>query len=261
LPEDWKARCYFAVDSLLAGNPLPMQDLDPDANMHIKLGDRLWGQANDNNSPEKDKEAIDDYKQAIDEYQRAIVLDPANTDAMNDYANAFWSLRVRFPQDQRLLDFAPKADRFARRANAMTDASTPAHLITAATLLEVLLGEGKPQEALKVLSEGEIPDHAFFDDVRWDLGEAHLCAEASDRKSRPSVHEHSNAQRKAGALFDMIRDHEEKREWQPFSFSDVPEVLSMVAPPVCRGSPEKALQEMPDPHGARYKLYEEKSAR
>jgi|GEM_PF-3470727 len=253
LPEDWEARCYFAVDSWLAGNSHAMHDLDADAYMHIKRGDRLWGKASDQNSPEKYKEAIDEYKKAID-------LDPANIEAMNDYANAFWDWRLRLLQNPPSASVAHQAEDFARRANAMTGTTgTTAHLIPAATLLEVLLGEGRPHEALEVLNEDQIPNHAYFDDVLWDLAEAHLCAEASDLKAKPPIHESPNAQEEAGKLFKMIRDHEEKRESRPFSHA--PEMLSTVSPhPVCLWSPEKALEGLPDRSGTRYKLYEEKPA-
>ncbi|HXB21511.1 MAG TPA: hypothetical protein VNV88_09020 [Candidatus Solibacter sp.] len=255
LPEDADARCNFAVDSRLTSKDHhPMQDLDADAYMHINRGDYFWREANHQNFPEN-------YLNALDEYQAAISLAPANTEAMNDYANAFWYWRARFPEDRSpaLAYIAHQAERFARRANAMTTDGSPAHLITTATLLEVLLGEGRPHEALEVASKVKFPNHAYFDDVLWDLAEANLCAEHSDRAARPPFSGSSNAQEEAGKLFETILRHEEKRESQPFRH--VLETLSAVSPhPVCLWSPETALEGLPDSHSTRYKLYEEKLA-
>jgi tetratricopeptide (TPR) repeat protein len=190
-----------------------MHELYADAYIHIKRGDRLWGEASDSKSPEK-------YKEAIDEYQQATDLSPANTEAMNDYANAFWDWRLRFAQDPSLDSIAQQAKDFAQRANAMTTtAGTTTHLINAATLIEVLLGTARADKALEVLEkkEEELPDHAFFNDVRWDLAQAYLCAAADARQAQVSFHQRYNPQAKAQALFQKILELEATRESQPFT--------------------------------------------
>jgi tetratricopeptide (TPR) repeat protein len=232
LPEDWEARCYVAVDSLLsAGNERPMRDLYADAAMHLKRGDLLWGIANRQTRWEI-------YKQAIDEYKMAIDLAPADTDAMNDYANAFWYWRVRFPEHPPSDKVAQQAEQLARLANAMTKAADPtarlhdpatgtmSHLIDAATLLEVFLGEARADKALKVLPKREaaLPNHAYFNDVRWDLAQAYLCAAADARQAGAAVHQISDSQGRAQALFQQIRELEKTRETRPFT--DAPKTLN-----------------------------------
>jgi tetratricopeptide (TPR) repeat protein len=224
LPEDREAKCYLAIHSWLLGEPRPMQDLDLDADMHHKRGDDLWRKAN--------KQKIsDNYRKAIEEYSEAIKLDPANTEAMNDYANAFWDWRVRFPQDPPSTDIAVQAEHFAQVASDMTrvasttahstDAatSTMTHLIDAATVLEVYLGEGRADLALGVLPRREhpFPDHAYFNDVRWDLAQAYLCAAADARQAHVSFHQRYDPQAEARKLFQEILNLEKTRGTRPFT--------------------------------------------
>ena len=105
-----------------------------------------------------------------------------------------------------------------------------------ASLGSVLLGQARPHEALGVLASAETlaPEHPAFDDVRWMLGQALLCAASREwrtdfptevRRADPNWRETNSAQldaidalrQEAAVVLDRVRDHERAREGRPFA--------------------------------------------
>jgi tetratricopeptide (TPR) repeat protein len=151
------------------------------------------------------------FQLSLDEYREALARDPTNTAALNQFARAFWQWRLAAADGvlsrEPTLAHAREAEWNARRAVSIVEAKlgraaaslvlsdrspdaqgklagvVPAHLHPpAATALgslgAVLLAQARAHEALDVLGSAQAlaPEHPMFDDVRWMLGHALLCA-------------------------------------------------------------------------------------
>ena len=99
----------------------------------------------------------------------------------------------------------------------------------------MLLGQARPHEALGVLASAKTlaPEHPTFDDVRWMLGQALLCAASKEWRSefplevrrrgddswrdRPELQAIDALRQDASAVLDRVRDHERVREGRPFA--------------------------------------------
>ena len=207
------------------------------------------------------------FELALDEYGEALSRDPTSATALLQFARAFWEWRQGaadkiLPSGPRLAH-AREAEWFARRAVAMVETkldrvphglivadrsdaaqkklaqAVPAHLrppaaVALASLGSVLLGQARPHEALGVLASAKTlaPEHPAFDDIRWMLGQALLCAASRDWRSefpldvrkkddtwrdRPELQAIDGLRQDAAVVLDRVRDHERAREGRPFA--------------------------------------------
>ena len=255
LPEDPSISCSIASASLAleAPDPRPMRDLVLDASVHLGLGHsfresaRTWGQAAlrfhqealDSKSKHlnfmaaafesfvgrRERIAASYYRLALAEYQRAIDCAPTNTDALNSYAYTFWSWRSLLPATPTDPDVASNAEKYARLAVRLA-AGGKSHTrgaILRSTLGEVLLGEGKVDDAIAELEKAEkvaagelqkadqaLFRHAYFNEIRWDLAQAYQCKDRDTTRASSELNE--------------IMETEKTRETQPYS--EVPDLLS-----------------------------------
>jgi tetratricopeptide (TPR) repeat protein len=219
--------------------------------------------------PEPGQIAAAYFRLALAEYREALERDPTSATALTQFARVFWEWRQKaadrkVPEEPELAH-AREAEWYARRAVAMveakldrvppglilTDRSTaarkeltdavPPHLrppaaFALASLGSVLLGQARPHEAIGVLASAETlaPEHPAFDDVRWMLGQALLCAAAREwrtyfptevRRGDPNWRETNSARleaidairQQAAVVLDRVRDHERPREGRPFA--------------------------------------------
>jgi tetratricopeptide (TPR) repeat protein len=219
--------------------------------------------------PEPGQIAATFFQLALDEYREALSRDPTSATALTQFARVFWEWRQGaadkvLPQQPRLAH-AREAEWNARRAVAMVEAkldraprglivanrleaaqqelanSVPPHLrppaaVALASLGSVLLGQARPHEAIGVLASAETlaPEHPAFDDVRWMLGQALLCAAAREwrsyfpvevrrgdpdwrDKNRPRIEAIDALRQEATVVLDRVRDHERAREGRPFA--------------------------------------------
>ena len=106
---------------------------------------------------------------------------------------AEWNARRAVAMVEAKLDRATQglivADRSEAVLRELAD-SVPPHLrppaaFALASLGSVLLGQARPHEAIGVLASATTlaPEHPAFDDVRWMLGQALLCAAAREWRS------------------------------------------------------------------------------
>jgi tetratricopeptide (TPR) repeat protein len=213
--------------------------------------------------------AVAYFSLALDEYREALNRDPTSSEALNQFARVFWEWRQGaadklLPLEPRLAH-AREAEYHARRAVAMVEAkldratqglivadrsetaqreladSVPPHLRppaakALASLGSVLLGQARPHEAIGVLASATTlaPEHPEFDDVRWMLGQALLCAAAREwrwdfpialRRGDPNWRETNRPQleaidairQEAAVVLDRVHDHERAREGRPFA--------------------------------------------
>jgi hypothetical protein len=116
----------------------------------------------------------------------------------------------------------------------------------------VLLGQARPQEAIEVLEEAVklTPKHPNYDEIRWDLATAYLCAAHNQPEQIASA---TDWRGKAASLFKDIRDHEQVRETQPFS-NDRLMLDAARSRSVCQRDPNYSVEAEPDPAGPRYIL-------
>ena len=108
--------------------------------------------------------------------------------ALNGFANTFWEWRLVSPETPGAAAFAQDAETYARWALevAKERRSTEDFIVANATLGNVLLAQARPLEAIHYLKEAHTkvqktaPRHARWNEVRWSLAQAYLCAGEND---------------------------------------------------------------------------------
>jgi tetratricopeptide (TPR) repeat protein len=218
-PSDPDVLCNAASSAYVLGDLHPMQALDSTAAAHWNLGNSYADQAR---IAEKDRVARALYRQALDEFKKAIVLDPADADALNDYAYTVWSWRLRGSEDSLPTPVMRQtAESYARSAATLSTIERSGMLPdTRSTVAEMLLAQARPHEAITELVPvvRVIPQHVQYDEIRWELAQAYLCAAAIDERTGASNPAQVLRFRKAAVpLLESIRDHEAGREDQSFS--------------------------------------------
>jgi len=197
-----------------------MSHLDGDDRVHLVLADRL-AEGAQTAANAADKTGF--YSEALDEYSAAIKLSPSNVDALNNYAYTVWEWYLSSIQggierpDRNVLE---QAERYASRASQLTKDRVPraTHAMTQSTLGEVQLARGETGAAINTLqaifnAQGSTPyagSHAIFDEIRWDLTEAYVCAKPRVPGSKDELPP------KARELWNKIAEHEADREHQRF---------------------------------------------
>ena len=264
LPEDPYILCSYATMSLTI-DKREMQRLYSNDKAHFALAEAFSDKADELSHPDEGKpnfaSAAAFYRRALEEYRRAIKLAPTNVDALNNFAYISWRWRLMAVGQDRSAgpsaSILHRAEEYARRATQLTElgSSRTLHATTQSTLGEVLLAQSRPNEAIEVLEEvfhpkgGPQPaatSHALFDEMRWDLAEAYICATHNDSGARPEL------PAKAVPLFDQIRNNEVSREKR---FLNMPNLLDPVRSQiVCWSTPETAVENTPSAKGPLYKL-------
>ena len=196
------------AEAAFARNRNPMQAMDKSSEAHRLLAEQLVG-----------LETAGPVKLALEEYEKAFELDPQNLFARNGYSYAVWQWYLKagrdsmsmLPDDTMRLaeDHARHAARLAAGAVDRADAAS-----IRSTLGEVLMIQGRWHEAYSELEAAELlaPKHPFFDEIRWELGLAYLCAGAIDRRPGRSTSPEMDFDAKAAGLFTAIRAQNEGRE-------------------------------------------------
>ena len=230
LPEDNTILCTRA-EAAFARNRNPMQAMDKSSEAHRLLAEQLVG-----------LETAGPVKLALEEYEKAFELDPQNLFARNGYSYAVWQWYLKagrdsmsmLPDDTMRLaeDHARHAARLAAGAVDRADAAS-----IRSTLGEVLMIQGRWHEAYSELEAAELlaPKHPFFDEIRWELGLAYLCAGAMDRRPGRSTSPEMDFDAKAAGLFTAIRAQNEGREIP--SLSNYQPVDHHIAAQMCRSDP------------------------
>jgi tetratricopeptide (TPR) repeat protein len=222
-PGNWTARCYFAIDSLALGNLEPMRELEADNFMHRRVGDSWWTLAGKTDGKEKQDAnttiaANSYYSRALKEFKRAVDLSPFDARSKNDYAYTVWQWRVRHHmwsepsplKDVDVKDMDLQAEEYARQAVSLSqNRDITTQMIMQSTLQELLLDRAlmtgsKMQEPPKVIKD--IPDHAYFDELRWDLAQVDLCLNSNDGARSEGVQ-----------LLKQIATNEKAREVRPYT--------------------------------------------
>jgi len=276
-PDDVSIRCMEANANLRSGAQADfvMKDLQRDARAHVYLGDTLANLAKDPLGVDGIKQAAPLYRKAMIEYSTALELAPANIDALNGYAYAFWCWRLRWPYEKppkgpdAFMAHAAEAGIRSAIRLALDSGSKALHVQAQSTLGEVLLGQGRPHEAAAVLEEvalsadqphhgtkvlkAEIGTHWIFNEVRWDLAQAYLCENWNDSHSELSEKERHDFRKSAADLLGQIRENEQGREDQQFT-RDMWALDPARPQAVCQWSPDTSVEQMPDPKGPYYEL-------
>lgn len=104
------------------------------------------------------------------------------------------------------------------------------------TLGEVLLMQGRSHEAYGELERAVrlAPKHPLFDEIRWELALAYLCAGAVDGRPGRSTTPEMDFEGKASDLFKAMREHDEARE-RP-SLTDEQPLERHIASELCASS-------------------------
>ena len=199
LPDDNTILCTRA-EAAFARDRSPMQTMDKSSEAHRLLAEQLV----DMETPEPVKPGLL-TSMALQEYKKAFELDPQNLFARNGYGYAVWQWYLKagrdsmsmLPDDTMRLaeDHARHAARLAVGAVDGADAAS-----IRSTLGEVLMIQGRWHEAYSELEAAELlaPKHPFFDEIRWELGLAYLCAGAMDRRPGRSTSAENRLRRQSG---------------------------------------------------------------
>jgi tetratricopeptide (TPR) repeat protein len=219
-PNDLVVRCNAASTAYLLGDKHPMQTLESTSEAHQALAE---GYVESTRWPGSEARASAYYRLALAEYRRALALEPTNVLALNGYGDTFWNWRLKWPGSKEpTFAMARQAESYAR--NAVTLTTTQGSWLeptVRSTLAEVLLAQARSHEALRVLQhviDSLAPRHSVYDEVRWALAEANICAAIEDEQTRPGEQRHISALRdRAASLLEDIRRSEQIREDRPFT--------------------------------------------
>lgn len=235
LPDDTAIKCNWASAAAATKNAKPMQVLERDPMVHLTNALAI--------SEDEYQDDIRRLRERIDHLEKTKNLDPNQVEALNTVAYTFWRWRRKNPFDAELFkhygsDVLLNAEMDQRRAiTVMRDGREPeTGWMVNSTLGEILLAQARPIEAIEVLEKvvwqmdspigedyGEtkkIPKNPVWDEMRWDLAHAYLCAAANEKVAENLnrigdvrlSHDSSQIQRwesKAAALLKDIRKNEQ----------------------------------------------------
>jgi tetratricopeptide (TPR) repeat protein len=178
------------------------------------------------------------YNRALAEYEAAIQLDPEFIQAFNAYGYTFWEWKLDWlrghaalPPDPQIAsraeDYVREGMRLARSLRPPENQElTDIELTVADTMGEVLLAEGRIDEALEYLKPivDKKPIWSGLNETRWDLAQTEICAGKIARDAT----QRRRAQSQALVLFADIQNDEKFRELRPLvDLSDSMELVSL----------------------------------
>jgi hypothetical protein len=232
-PNDLVIRCNLAVARFFQGDGSLMHELAADPSMHVYLAGSYANLGRTNRELGHLY-----YKKSLEEYQWAIDLNENSGAALNGYAFHTWTWRYRSaaghiavgPSANHLAQAQRHAEHAVKLAGAQHVAATRA--IYTSTLGEVLIGRGEPVEAIALLEslfqQGLVPDHSWYNEIRWDLAVAYSCQAAQEADGAYK----NQLRQRAQDLFDQIRLNESEREYRPYL--EQPQLLDVTKPiPAC----------------------------
>ncbi|HEY6249634.1 MAG TPA: hypothetical protein VI685_06710 [Candidatus Angelobacter sp.] len=236
-PDEANVKCNAATaEAYLDANDMDsMKRLATDPHVRFMLAENLDDKAHNalEKGRSKSKEIAEGYyRRALNEYQAAIELDPTFVIALNRYAYTFWeweidwlSGRTGSPPDAQMASLAEaharegvRIARCLRRpdSNRMTEME----MTVTDTLGEVLLAEGRTQEAVETLRPlvtepivKENPDWDGLNETRWDFAQAKIC----DARTASDVKERQAEMLEAMGYFAKIRENEKGSDVRPLS--------------------------------------------
>lgn len=185
----------------------------------------------------------------INHLERSKSLEPNQVESLNSVAYEFWQWQLTHPFRHDVFEWKGRdvllnAEMDSRRAITVMRDGREREIgwKINSTLGEILLAQARPIEAIGVLEKavlqmdyiigedyGEtknLPKNPMFDEMRWDLVQAYLCAAQNEKDAANknlsaqlnrigdlrSIHHHSQIQsweRKAAALLNDIRKNEQ----------------------------------------------------
>jgi len=184
-----------------------VNELDKDERAHLTLSEKLIGEAEGAADSTRSDRL---YSMALEECDKAIGLARYDAGALNSCGYLpwqwYWSwIRGESAEGPTSAALGTAVDR-AKTAVRLTEdkGSFRDHQVYESTLGEVQLASGQFDGALKTL-EGiqNLGKQALFDEIRWDLAQASVCASSKNDKQ-------------ATEELKVIRDHENAREDQRF---------------------------------------------
>jgi hypothetical protein len=214
-----------------------MQQLDREPGAHLSLGNTLVDEANRVIATGSWVDVRDLFARALTEYQSAMNGDASPTEALNLYAYTVWQWQVDWqlywtdhPEAAPGENLLATAERDAREALklASSNGGLEDRWTMQSTLGEVLIAQGRYEEARNELKD--IVDKRWSDqtETRWDMIAAELCAaRLLPAGARPLVSDATKLYR------DIESEH--VRELPPFStFRDIWERITAIQ---CSASP------------------------
>jgi len=279
-PDDPIILCNRATTAYGIGDRGPMETLNEDAAAHLQLASEYSQQANsyttsadpDSADPERPWFARAYYRLTLNEFHQAAYGESKPTavnqyqfDAMNGYAYTFWQWRLKAPKESAEYlssDDAEWAETYARQALLLA-ANKPETIqaMARSALGEVLLALARPNEAIEVLHEAleQAPRHSLFNEIRWDLAQAYICAAENDKQAHVPLKDARGRGQQALPLLKGIRQDEQKREFRPFT--DLRTLIDLgFYQPVCArnkdGTPEYPIKSIAATNGVQYDLHE-----
>lgn len=253
LPDDGIVRCNAASTAFVRDDRQPMKELAATSSAHFALADtlsrRIQGQEPD---PAQ-------YILALQEFETAFTLDPQNLMARNNYSYTVWQwhrasmLKSALRPPRHIVRAADEQAREAARLAAGKGRRLDL-VYMQSTLGEVLIMQGRSHEAYGQLEAAvkRAPMHPAFDEIRWDLALAYLCAGAIDRQSG---REHAHVQwfeEEASKLLEGIRTREANRETRTYTGTGLLDVNHLSG--LCIPGPDGMSNDDQEGNGTRYEL-------
>jgi tetratricopeptide (TPR) repeat protein len=210
-------RCNAAAAAYAMGDRTPMRALDATAQAHLQLGAEIASLASG-------WYAAEAHQLAVAEYTKALRKDPTDVEAMNNYAYEYWqwerdaaATSVEQPDEAIAINAESFAREAVRRSGLKGDGG-PRPEELRSTLGEVLLGRGRPHEAIDELTgaAAAAPAHTRFDEIRWDLVQAYRCAADQDAGVPERRLERERYETRAAELLAKIEENDRTRETPQF---------------------------------------------
>lgn len=222
-PDDGIIRCQTALTAYGLGDVTRLRALELDSEARLSLAEQHLADVRD--LPEG--ETNDSFRRALAEYAAAIERNPNNVDALSGYAYAFWVWQYAWLQESTGVErpdgeVGAKARGHAERVVRLVEGKRPKpfEIVIRSRLGEVLLGLRRFEEARKVLEEAlkldAVKGHAVYNEVRWDLAQAHLCL-ALDHVRAGRGGQATAARAEAAKLLAEIKQVEHGEEARPLT--------------------------------------------
>jgi tetratricopeptide (TPR) repeat protein len=252
-PLNESIRCRAASLAYSLGRTERMKALGVEASAHLRLAEVLARRAKRKADA---KEQLEDYRRALTEYREAIKLSPTMLRALNGFGQTLWEWRLIAPEAAEGAKFAREGETYARRALELAREYED-QIVAHGTLGKLLLTQARPLEAMHHLeaAHAAAPNHQRWNEIRWGLAQAYLCASANDLAIEQPEGEAVRWQH-ALPLFDKISELERRRESRPFS--NAPQTLDPAEHRMCLRNPTAIVDRQPSPGTPRYVLEGEK---